>query len=160
MRKLPIALALGLLFGLGIVVAGMSNPAKVQNFFDIGDLRGRFDPSLAVVMAGALLVTIPGYRLAFRRRAPVLDTRFHLPERRYVDRRLVTGAAIFGIGWGLSGFCPGGVIPAPALGRSEPLIFGIALLAGMLAAVLTVRAVDRAGRTGVDQEQGLTARPN
>lgn len=158
MIKAAIAFGLGLLFGLGVVIAGMSNPIKVQNFFDIADLWGHFDPSLALVMAGGLLVTIPGYRLVFARRAPILDAGFHLPERRFVDLRLITGAAIFGIGWGLSGFCPGGVIPALALGRSEPLIFSGALLAGMGAAVLVLRAVNDAGQPSVDPEQGLGAR--
>ncbi len=151
MIKAAIAFGLGLLFGLGVVIAGMSNPIKVQNFFDIADLWGHFDPSLALVMAGGLLVTIPGYRLVFARRAPILDAGFHLPERRFVDLRLITGAA-------MSGFCPGGVIPALALGRSEPLIFSGALLAGMGAAVLVLRAVNDAGQPSVDPEQGLGAR--
>lgn len=158
MAKAAIAFGLGLLFGIGVVIAGMSNPVKVQNFFDIADLWGRFDPSLALVMAGGLLATVPGYRLIFARRAPVLDTRFHLPERRFVDLRLITGAAIFGVGWGLSGFCPGGVIPALALGRSEPLIFSGALLAGMGAAVLMLRSLNGAGQSNVDPAQGLGAR--
>ncbi len=158
MAKAAIAFGLGLLFGLGVVIAGMSNPMKVQNFFDIADLWGRFDPSLALVMAGGLLATIPGYRMIFARRAPVLDAVFHLPERRFVDLRLITGAAIFGAGWGLSGFCPGGVIPALALGRSEPLIFAAALLVGMGAAVLGLRAVNGAGQPSVDPGQGLATR--
>lgn len=157
MIKLALALGLGVLFGLGVVIAGMSNPAKVQNFFDIGDLAGRFDPSLALVMGAGLLVTIPGYRLVFVRQAPVFDLGFHLPVRRLVDLRLILGAAIFGSGWGLSGFCPGGVVPALALGRLEPLVFAAALVAGMLAAVLTLKAVSNTDGTGVDRKQGLGA---
>jgi hypothetical protein len=159
MIKAALAFGLGLLFGLGVVTAGMSNPVKVQNFFDIADVWDRFDPSLALVMAAGLLVTIPGYRLIFARRAPVLDAGFHLPERRFVDLRLLAGAAIFGVGWGLSGFCPGGVLPALALGRYEPLVFAAALGAGMLAAVLALRAVNGAGTVGVDREQGDRIRP-
>lgn len=159
MLKAAMAFGLGLLFGLGVVISGMSNPIKVQNFFDVSDLWGRFDPSLALVMAAALLVTIPGYRLVFGRGAPVLDSAFHMPERRRIDLRLVAGAAIFGIGWGLSGFCPGGVVPALALGRAEPLIFTASLLIGMLAATLVIKAVNGAGAQDVDRAQGLAARP-
>ena len=94
----------GFLFGLGLVIGGMSNPAKVLNFLD---LAGSWDPSLAFVMAGALAVTFIGYKLVFRQPRPLLAARFHLPELKQIDRRLVLGAAIFGVGWGLSGFCPG-----------------------------------------------------
>ncbi|MEF9605865.1 YeeE/YedE family protein, partial [Paracoccus sp. PXZ] len=91
------ALLIGLVFGAGIAVSGMANPAKVVNFFDIA---GSWDPSLALVMGGALAVAYPGYRLVLRRPAPVLDPRFHLPERRRIDAALVWGSALFGIGWG------------------------------------------------------------
>jgi uncharacterized protein len=125
------ALALGLLFGLGILISGMGNPAKVLNFFDI---FGRWDPSLAFVMGGALLVNVVGTRLALGRTAPYLAHRFHLPTQQTIDARLLGGAAIFGIGWGLSGFCPGGLLPVLGLGRAEPIIFLAALIAGMIAA--------------------------
>ena len=134
MAKIVAALCIGLLFGLGITFAGMINPAKVQNFFDVTDVHGRFDPSLALVIAAALAVTIPGFRLALGRPAPVLESHFHVPESRLIDSRLIGGAAIFGIGWGLSGYCPGGVIPALGLGRIEPVVFTLALLAGITAA--------------------------
>jgi hypothetical protein len=122
---------IGLLFGLGIAVSGMINPAKVLNFFDIA---GSWDPSLAFVMAGALAVVIPGYRLVFRQTGPRFATRFQLPETKSIDRRLVLGSATFGIGWGLAGFCPGGALPALGTGDPLVLLFLAALVTGMLAA--------------------------
>jgi uncharacterized membrane protein YedE/YeeE len=128
--KLMLAFALGLLFGLGILISGMGNPAKVLNFFDVA---GNWDPSLAFVMGGALAVTAVGYRIAFGRKRPVFDDAFRLPPTSQVDLPLVSGAGLFGIGWGIAGFCPGGVIPALGLGYAEPLIFFVAMLAGILA---------------------------
>lgn len=130
-KSLTTALVIGLLFGLGIIVAGMGNPAKVINFFD---LAGTWDPSLAFVMAGALAVTVPGYRLVLGRPRPLLDGRFHLPTAKAVDLPLVAGSAVFGIGWGIAGYCPGGVLPMLASGHAGPLVFTIALVAGQIAA--------------------------
>lgn len=96
---------IGLVFGLGIVISGMANPAKVLNFFDVA---GHWDPSLAFVLGGAVLTTFIGYRLVFRRSAPLFDTLFSLPFRTELDWKLVGGSAVFGIGWGIAGFCPGG----------------------------------------------------
>jgi len=127
------ALVIGLIFGLGISISGMANPAKVLNFFDI---FGTWDPSLAFVMAGALAVNIPGYRLAFRRPAPVIEPRFQLPDKRVVDRRLVLGSATFGIGWGIAGFCPGGALPVISTLEPGVLLFIAALIVGMLVARL------------------------
>lgn len=127
------ALVIGLTFGLGICISGMSNPAKVLNFFDI---FGTWDPSLAFVMLGALAVNIPGYRLALRRSAPVVEPRFQLPEKRVIDRRLVLGSATFGIGWGIAGFCPGGALPVISTLEPGVLLFVAALIAGMLVARL------------------------
>ncbi|MBS7539603.1 DUF6691 family protein [Ancylobacter lacus] len=121
-------LALGLLFGLGLIVSGMSNPAKVLNFLDI---FGTFDPSLAFVMAGAAGVALVGYRLVLRRRAPLLAPRFELPTRRDIDARLVAGAALFGVGWGLGGFCPGPAFTALGLAAPGTLAFVPAMLLGM-----------------------------
>ncbi|MFO1201186.1 MAG: DUF6691 family protein [Tabrizicola sp.] len=131
--RLLTAFAIGLIFGLGITVSGMINPAKVLNFFDIA---GTWDPSLAFVMAGALGVTIPGYRLVFRRPAPVMEQRFQLPDTRVIDRRLILGSATFGVGWGIAGFCPGGALPA--LGTGDPIVFLFiaALIGGLLLARL------------------------
>jgi hypothetical protein len=130
MRALA-SLASGLLFGLGLVVSGMSDPAKVQNFLD---LFGTWDPSLAFVMGGAVVVTFIGYRLALRRAQPVLAERFELPSRKDLDTPLVGGAALFGIGWGLGGFCPGPAVTALGLAASGTLVFVPAMLIGMLAA--------------------------
>ena len=129
--RLVSAFAIGLIFGLGIAVSGMINPAKVLNFFD---LAGTWDPSLAFVMAGALAVVIPGYRLVFRRPAPVLEPVFQVPQSRVIDRRLILGSATFGIGWGIAGFCPGGALPALGTGDPLVLLFIAALTAGMLSA--------------------------
>lgn len=135
---------IGLIFGLGIAMSGMMNPAKVLNFFD---LAGSWDPSLAFVMGGALAVAIPGYRLVFRRPAPIMEDRFQLPDTRVIDRRLVLGSATFGIGWGIAGFCPGGALPALGTGRSEVFIFLAALIGGLL--LVRVRQARILGRKPV-----------
>jgi hypothetical protein len=128
------ALVAGVLFGLGLALSQMINPAKVLAFLD---LAGAWDPSLAVVMAGALLVTLPAYRLAGRRPRPLLAERFAWPTARDIDRRLVGGAALFGIGWGLVGFCPGPAIASFAFGLPKSFVFVGTMAAGaMLARVL------------------------
>jgi len=123
------ALAAGLLFGLGLAVSQMANPAKVLAFLD---LAGKWDPSLALVMAGALAVTIPGYRLVLRRPKPVLAAHFGLPTAKSIDWRLIAGAAIFGAGWGLVGFCPGPAIASLAWTVGDNLWFLAAMAAGMV----------------------------
>jgi uncharacterized protein len=126
------ALFTGMVFGIGIAISGMANPAKVQNFFD---LVGTWDPSLAFVMGGALVVAAVGYRLVFGKMAhPLFDPDFHLPTSRLIDRQLIGGAAVFGIGWGIAGFCPGGAIPALGLGHSGTLVFLAAMIAGIAVA--------------------------
>lgn len=132
--RLLTALLIGVTFGLGIAVSGMINPAKVLNFFD---LAGTWDPSLAFVMAGALAVAIPGYRLTFARSAPTFEPRFQLPDTRLIDRRLVLGSATFGVGWGIAGFCPGGALPA--IGTLDPAVF--LFLAALIAGMLIARAL-------------------
>ncbi|WP_137111417.1 DUF6691 family protein [Rhodobacter sp. SY28-1] len=129
--RLLSAFAIGLIFGLGIAVSGMINPAKVLNFFD---LAGTWDPSLAFVMGGALAVAIPGYRLVLRQPAPALDTRFQLPDTRIIDGRLVLGSATFGVGWGIAGFCPGGALPALGTGSLDVFVFILSLILGLLIA--------------------------
>jgi uncharacterized protein len=129
-----LAFGIGLIFGTGILLAGMANPAKVLNFFDFA---GHWDPSLALVMASALTVTALGYRLVFWRGRPLLAPRFAVPAAPQIDRPLIAGSAIFGLGWGLSGFCPGGLIPALGLGRGEPLI----VFAGLLIGLIGTRAI-------------------
>lgn len=132
MNKLISAFLIGGVFGLGIAVSGMINPAKVLNFFDIA---GTWDPSLIFVMGGGLAVAFVGYRLVFgRRKPPVFESTFALPTKRTVDTELIGGAAIFGIGWGIAGFCPGGAIPALGLGNSQTLVFVASVVAGIVAA--------------------------
>ncbi|MCV0396289.1 MAG: YeeE/YedE family protein [Rhizobiaceae bacterium] len=121
-------LALGLLFGIGLVVSGMSNPAKVLNFLD---LFGTWDPSLAFVMGGAVIVAFVGYRVVLKRDRPIAAGRFHLPDRSDIDARILVGPAIFGIGWGLGGFCPGPALTALGLGAPGTLVFVPAMIAGM-----------------------------
>ncbi|WP_414463564.1 DUF6691 family protein [Hyphomicrobium sp. DY-1] len=119
----------GLVFGAGITISGMINPAKVLNFFDVA---GTWDPSLDFVMGGALLIAATGFWLARAHGAPLFDRAFHLPTVHVVDFRLVVGAAVFGIGWGLAGFCPGSAIAALGLVRGEPIIFVSTMTVGLL----------------------------
>jgi uncharacterized membrane protein YedE/YeeE len=124
--------AIGLIFGLGLIVAGMANPAKVLNFLDFAAIpAGRWDASLMFVMAGGIVVTMLGYRLAFARGRPLLAQRFALPTASRPDARLVGGAVLFGIGWGLAGFCPGPALVAALTGGMPALVFLAAMLAGM-----------------------------
>jgi len=124
-------LALGLLFGVGLVISGMSDPAKVLNFLD---LFGTWDPSLAFVMGGAVLVAFVGYRLVLGRGKPIVGDRFHLPTKKDIDSHILVGPAIFGIGWGLGGFCPGPALTALGLGATGTLAFVPAMMLGMWAA--------------------------
>lgn len=121
-------LAAGLLLGLGLIVSGMADPAKVLNFLDIA---GRWDPSLAFVMGGAVAVAFAGFALARRRGRPFHAAGFAWPTARAIDARLLSGAAIFGIGWGLAGFCPGPALVALGLGSAGAAVFVLAMLAGM-----------------------------
>ncbi len=129
--RMLVNFVIGLIFGTGIAISGMMNPAKVLNFFDV---FGTWDPSLGFVMAGALLVAVPGFRLVLGRSRPVLAPKFQLPQTAQIDRRLVLGSATFGFGWGIAGFCPGGAIPALGTGRPEAVLYVVALAAGLLAA--------------------------
>lgn len=128
MGRTLVALFSGLAFGIGLIVSQMADPNKVLGFLD---LLGSWDPSLAVVMASALLVTTAGYRYAFSRSQPILDTERHTPSATQIDRRLVGGAALFGLGWGLVGFCPGPAIVSLATGNPKVIGFVAAMLAGM-----------------------------
>jgi uncharacterized membrane protein YedE/YeeE len=122
------ALFCGMLFGLGLTLAQMTNPEKVLGFLD---LAGRWDPSLALVMAGALTTLALMQRLARRRSAPILASSFNEPGKARIDVQLLTGAALFGIGWGLSGICPGPAIAALSYGQVEIYVFAAAMFAGM-----------------------------
>jgi hypothetical protein len=124
------ALGVGVLFGLGLTISGMINPAKIIAFLDV---TGSWDPSLLVVMASALATTIVGYRIALARVKPLFDEKFQLPTAVKIDRPLIVGAAIFGIGWGLSGLCPGPVVAASGLLATPTLAFLGAMIAGMVA---------------------------
>ncbi|MGI9275199.1 MAG: DUF6691 family protein [Endozoicomonas sp.] len=127
MKQNITALIAGLLMGAGFVVSGMTDPEKVQNFLDI---TGQWDPTLMLVMGGAILVNLPATWLILKRRKPVAASRFHLPEKTQVDRRLVAGAILFGAGWGLAGICPGPGIARLLVGGSEVVLFLIAMMAG------------------------------
>ena len=118
----------GLVFGLGLIVSGMANPAKVLGFLDV---TGRWDPSLAFVMAGAIAVGAVTFALARRRTASLLGAPMRLPATRAIDRRLVIGSALFGIGWGIAGFCPGPALVSLGMGEVKGLVFVAAMLAGM-----------------------------
>ena len=122
------AFASGLLFGVGLIISEMVNPAKVLAFLDI---FGNWDPSLAFVMAGAVAVSALGYFIAQRRGTPVLAPRLEIPTRRDLDPRLIGGAALFGIGWGLVGLCPGPALTALTFGPWQVLVFVVAMIAGM-----------------------------
>jgi uncharacterized membrane protein YedE/YeeE len=132
--SIALNLVFGLLFGVGLIVSGMTNPEKILNFLDI---TGTWDPSLAFVMAGAIAVTAPGYWLVRRRAAPLLEPVFTDPPPAPIDVRLITGAAIFGVGWGLGGLCPGPAITSLPLATPGIMVFVPALLAGVIAGSIT-----------------------
>ena len=119
----------GLLFGIGLIVSGMADPAKVIGFLD---LAGRWDPSLAFVMAGAIAVGVVPFWYASRRTVSLMGLVMRLPAARQVERRLLLGSALFGAGWGLAGFCPGPAIVSLASGQPKAAVFVVAMLAGML----------------------------
>ena len=122
------SLLAGLVFGLGLIVSGMANPAKVIGFLD---LTGRWDPSLAFVMAGAIAVGAIAFALARTRTASLLDAPMKLPSDQRIDRRLLAGALVFGVGWGIAGFCPGPALVALGMGSAKAVVFVVAMLAGM-----------------------------
>jgi uncharacterized protein len=128
MLQILASLLCGLIFGIGLIISQMSNPAKVLNFLDVA---GHWDPSLAFVMIGAIPVAALGFILARRRKAPLLAEDFQLPQKTRIDAQLLIGAALFGIGWGLVGFCPGPALTALGFGSGQALLFVIAMLAGM-----------------------------
>ncbi|MDO7567666.1 MAG: YeeE/YedE family protein [Paracoccaceae bacterium] len=131
MKYISSAIAGGV-FGFGIAISGMANPAKVLNFFDI---FGTWDPSLVFVMGGAMITALIGYRLVFGvQKRPLFEVSFSLPSAKQIDRRLILGSIVFGIGWGIAGFCPGGAIPTFGLGHSESYIFIASLVVGILVA--------------------------
>jgi len=128
MALLLSAFAAGLVFGLGLILSGMTDPAKVLAFLD---LAGRWDPSLALVMGGAIAVGLVGFTVARRRTVSLLGSAMKLPTARHIDRRLVAGGLLFGAGWGVAGFCPGPALVAMAMGHPKALLFVAAMLVGM-----------------------------
>ena len=133
--SLGVQFLLGLLFGSGLVIAGMSDPQKVLNFLDFSAIpTGGWDPSLAFVLGGTIIITFIGYRFVLKRNQPVFDTQFYLPLKQRIDLPVIVGPAIFGIGWGLSGFCPGPAFTALGTGSMQAIVFVVAMLVGMIAA--------------------------
>ena len=124
-----VAFIVGLTFGIGLIVSGMTDPSKVTGFLD---LAGDWDPSLAVVMGGAIAVGFPAFRLAARRERSLLGQAMRLPAATRIDRRLVLGSLAFGAGWGLAGYCPGPALASLAIGGAKALVFTIAMVAGMV----------------------------
>jgi uncharacterized protein len=120
--------AAGLLFGIGLLISGMTDPGKVKAFLD---LAGAWDPSLAFVMGGGVLVAALAFALQRRRAAALLGDPFDMPTQTAIDRRLLAGSLIFGVGWGLAGFCPGPAVVAAGAGYPQAIVFVIAMLAGM-----------------------------
>lgn len=129
--RMLVAFAAGLLFTIGLGIAGMTNPNKVLAFLDM--FGSNWDPSLMFVMLGAILVYAPVYRRVLGRSAPKLDDRFHWPTLEHIDRKLVLGSVLFGIGWGISGLCPGPTVVAAITGEPLLLLAAAAMVAGMLA---------------------------
>jgi uncharacterized protein len=136
MKRDAVALLSGVVFSAGLCISGMTRPSTVLAFVD---LTGAWDPSLALVMVGAIFVAAIAFRAGSKRSSPVLDARFHLPPRGAIDRKLVAGAAIFGVGWGLSGLCPGPAVVSLASGQAGAVVFVVSMIAG----IALERAFDR-----------------
>ena len=160
MPRTFVALFAGTLFGLGLAVSGMVNPAKVIGFLDVA---GGWDPTLAFVMGGALLVTIPAFRVILNRPRPILADGFALPTNSALDARLLGGAALFGVGWRLSGFCPGPAVAALVTGLTPVFAFVAAMMAGMVLYAWIFERPDRsdvraepANPKGPSRPRGLT----
>ena len=129
MKKNLSALIAGTIFGFGLIVSGMSNPDKVMNFLNV---LGQWDPSLIFVLGGAVITTFIGYRFVLKRKAPILDSDFFLPTNTVIDSKLLIGAALFGAGWGMTGFCPGPAITGLAFGVLEPMLFVVSMIIGFV----------------------------
>ena len=125
-----------LVFGIGLIVSGMFNPAKVLGFLDVA---GAWDPSLAFVMGGAVAVAAVAFHFAGKRRVSLLGAPMQLPAGRRIDRRLLVGSTLFGVGWGIAGYCPGPVLVALGMGEAKAVVFTAAMLAGMAAFTLLER---------------------
>lgn len=135
--RIMTSLLAGLVFGIGLIISGMTNPAKVLGFLD---LAGLWDPSLALVMGGAIAVGVLAFGIARKRSTSLLGDPMRLPGATQVDRRLLLGGLAFGVGWGLAGFCPGPALASLASGGAKPAIFTVAMIAGMVIYELLERA--------------------
>jgi uncharacterized protein len=129
-KRAIVAFSCGLVFGAGLIISQMSNPAKVIGFLDI---TGNWDPSLMFVMIGALAVAFVSFKWALKRPAPILDDGFHVSKRREIDKPLLLGAGLFGIGWGMTGYCPGPAVSGLGLGTLEALVMVASIYAGFFA---------------------------
>ncbi len=129
MKTLTTSLFCGFIFGLGLIISGMSNPARVLNFLD---WSARWDATLAFVIGGAIVVAMPGFHWVRKRHSPLFTDKFDIPSNRTIDSKLVLGASIFGIGWGIGGFCPGPGIVAAATLQEDVLLFVVSMLVGMM----------------------------
>jgi uncharacterized membrane protein YedE/YeeE len=141
----------GLLFGIGLIVSGMTDPSKIIGFLD---LTGAWDPSLALVMAGAVPVSALGFYLARKRVVTVLGGLLQVPEGGQIDRRLLLGSVTFGVGWGLAGFCPGPALVASGAGQDKAMVFLVAMLAGMALYELAERLMRNQRRSPVSVADG------
>jgi uncharacterized membrane protein YedE/YeeE len=152
-RIMPLVASLlaGLVFGLGLIVSGMSDPSKVIGFLD---LAGSWDPSLAFVMAGAIAVGVVAFAVARRRTVSYLGLDKRIPTRRDIDRRLLAGSALFGVGWGIAGFCPGPALVVLGMGHVKALVFVVAMLAGMALFELLERRATTAPRHQLQDRPG------
>lgn len=128
MKQNSVALIVGFIFAIGLGISGMTQPTKVLGFLNAYD----WDPTLLLVMAGAVLIHLPLYRLVRKRQTPLLSTQWHIPTKKEVTPQLLLGSAIFGIGWGLAGYCPGPALTSLASGDTRPIVFVAAMLVGML----------------------------
>ena len=148
------AFVAGLLFGLGLIVSGMFNPAKVLGFLD---LAGAWDPSLAFVMAGAIAIGMAGFAVAAKRSTSLLEAPMQLPQNRQIDSRLIAGSLTFGVGWGLAGFCPGPALVALGFAQAKAVLFVTAMLLGM-GAFEGLESLQRAKRSELPPRSDLAAK--
>jgi uncharacterized protein len=147
MSDVLVGLIAGFIFGLGLCLSGLADPSVVQGFLDVA---GAWNPTLLFVMGAGLTVTLIGYHLGFRRGRPLWSPRFNLPTSTVIDTPLVSGAVIFGVGWGLAGYCPGPAVVSLASGRTEVFVFITAMVTGMMA-VRWMRASPAALARGLGQ---------
>jgi uncharacterized protein len=145
MKSNVTAFGTGALFAVGLAISGMTKPSKVAGFLDVA---GAWDASLAFVMVGAIAVHFIAYRIIMRRPSPLFDTEFHVPQRKDIDLRLVAGAALFGVGWGLGGFCPGPGLVTAGSGSLAAVVFVVGMTIGMVLEQAAARALAARAQLG------------